>query len=144
MNNPYQPPIQDQGHPQGPMDAQGVKSRHGCVTAYLIFMIIANAGSALVTLTTSELITDTMPDMPSWGIPALVVLGVLNVVFAVLLFRWKRIGFYGFIVTSIIAAGINMTAGLDMTQVIGGLIGVGILFGVLQIGKPASAWSLME
>jgi hypothetical protein len=106
-------------------------------------MLLANSASALVTLMTSDAIKSTLPDMPDWGIPVLVVASALNVVFTVLLFSWKKIGFYGFIATSILAAVLNAMAGIEPVQVVGGLIGVGILYAVLQIGKP-TAWSQME
>jgi hypothetical protein len=142
VNNPYQAPAEDQFQAPDPMSGGG-KNRHGCVTAYLVFMLLANSASALVTLMTSDAIKSTLPDMPDWGIPVLVVASALNVVFTVLLFSWKKIGFYGFIATSILAAVLNAMAGIEPVQVVGGLIGVGILYAVLQIGKP-TAWSQME
>jgi len=144
VHDPYQPPG-SAASPNAPDPTSEVeKHRHGCVTAYLIFMIVANAATALVTLTTSDSIRSNLADMPSWGIPVLVAASVCNVVFAVLLFRWKKVGFYGLAASSVIALVVNAAAGLDPTQLIGGLVGVGILFGVLQIGSPNSAWSQLE
>jgi hypothetical protein len=143
VTNPYEPPAHDQAPIEEGQLPDGQRSRHGCVTAYLAFMLLMNSVSALVTVVTSDQITSTLPDMPSWGIPTLVVASALNVVFTVLLFSWKKIGFFGFIATSIVAAVVNAMAGLEPVQIIGGLIGVGVLYGVLQIGKPP-AWKQLD
>ncbi|NVB38997.1 hypothetical protein G6O69_14235 [Pseudenhygromyxa sp. WMMC2535] len=140
--NPYQAPVPSD--PQPPMPDDGIKTRHGCVTAYLIFMLIVNAITSLANLLMADEIQDLTPGMPGWALPVLSLLGVLNVVFAVLLFRWKKIGFFGFVGTSVLAAIINLSAGLAISQVVGGLIGIGILYAILQIGSPKSAWAQLE
>lgn len=122
------------------------KQRHGCVTAWLIFMIIANAAFAAIYLFAGDMVAENIPG----GISNLMLflLGLLaaaNVVFAVLLLKWKRIGFYGFLATSVITIAVNLSIGLGVGQSIAGIIGVIILYGILQIKKDSvTAWDNME
>ena len=68
----------------------------------------------------------------------------MNVVFAIAIFQWKKWGFFGVIVNTIVAFGINMYAGVGIGQSVLGLVGVGVLFGVLQIGGDQNGWSQLE
>lgn len=146
MTNPYKAPtdgLQEQV-PADPLGGPEMKVRHGCVTAWLVLLIVANSATIFTTLAMSDQIKSALPSMPDWGGPVLVVCGAINVVCAILLFKWKRIGFFGFIITSLIAAGVNASAGLGVGQIAMGLVGVAILYGVLQIGSPKSAWAQLE
>jgi len=119
--------------------------RHGCLTAFLIFLILVNVISVVMYLAAGDTIRQALPDAPSWISPALALLGVLNIVFAIALFQWKKWGFYGFIITSVIAVIINISIGMSVLQGILGLVGVAILFGVLQIGgDDQKAWNHLE
>jgi hypothetical protein len=123
-----------------------VKQRHGCVTAFLILMIVLNSIGALTYLFAGDTISKNIPGgVSDTMMISLAVLGVLNVVFAVMLYKWKRLGFWGFIITSMGAFAINMSIGLGIFQSISGLVGIVILFGVLQIKKDnISAWTNLE
>jgi hypothetical protein len=123
-----------------------VKQRHGCVTAWLILMIILNSLIAIIYLFASDMITKNLPGNVST--PMIVLLGIIgigNVVFSVLLFQWKKIGFWGFIFTSIGALIINLNIGLGIGQSLFGLVGIAILYGVLQIKKEnVTTWENLE
>jgi len=142
-NYPQQPPPYNQP-PQYPQNDE--KQRHGCVTAWLVLMIIANAGLALVYLLANDTITRNLPEnVPSAMIYLLGFIGIINVVFAVLLFQWKRWGFYGYVVSALATFLINLSIGVPATSSILGLVGIGILFGILQIKQnDVSAWDNME
>jgi len=122
------------------------KQRHGCVTAWLILMIIANSLTAILYLFASEMITKNLPgDVSTPMIILLGIIGIGNVIFSVLLFQWKKFGFWGFIVTSIGALIINLTIGLGIGQSLFGLVGIAVLYGVLQIKKDnVTAWENLE
>lgn len=132
--NPYQAPVAiDSDVP--PHD--GSKSRHGCATAYLYFMVVVNSlaaiGIAIV------LVTARAPIASGWR---LLLLG-LNVFFAVALLRWKLWGFYGIQTIALIGAAINLWfVGLGAALL--GLVGLAVLYGVLQIGGDRSTWSQLE
>jgi len=77
-------------------------------------MMIGNAASAPVYLFASDFIGQALPQAPAWMFPVLAMGGILNVVFAVALFQWKKWGFYGFVATAAIALAINLSMGLGI------------------------------
>jgi hypothetical protein len=120
------------------------KQRHGCLTAWLVVVIILNSLTTLIYLFGSSAIASGLPSSRTWAIPLLAVLAVANVAFAVALFLWKRWGFYGFVATSIVSFGVNLALGVNVVQALFGLVGVAILFGVLQIGNENKGWPQLE
>jgi hypothetical protein len=120
------------------------KHRHGCLTAYLIFMIIANSATGLVYLLASEPIQRAVPTMPGWTFPVLIAGAILNLVFAIALLKWKEWGFWGFAFSSVAVFFINLDAGIGLGSALFGLLGVPILYGVLHIGGAAKGWSQLE
>lgn len=123
-----------------------VKQRHGCVTAWLAMMIIFNALLAVVYLFGGDFVAKNFAGgISKTMLTALALIGIANVGFSVVLFQWKKWGFFGFVATSIAALVINLSIGLGIAQSVGGLIGVAVLFGILQIKQgTVSAWELME
>jgi len=122
------------------------KQRHGCVTAWLILMIVVNAAAMFYSLisTNSDLDPYRMV-IPEWIYLTLALISLCNVVFAVMLLKWKKIAFWGFVVTSILTMGLNIYAGLGVAQSLVGLLGVGVLFAILQIKEDGkSAWENLE
>lgn len=120
------------------------KWRHGCVTAWLILMTVANALNALVTPLSAAVLQPTTPGFPVWVVWPIALLSILNVIFALALLSWKKWGFFGFVATSLIAFGLNLYAGGGVLLSVLGLLGVAILYGVLQIGGQDSVWSQLE
>ena len=123
------------------------RKRHGCVTAWLIFMIAANALSAILYLARTEYMAKMVSNEPSTKgmIVLLGLIGVANIYFAFLLLRWKRQGFYGIIGTSAVTFMINLSLGLGIGQSILGLVGIGILYAILQIKQDGnSTWSQLD
>jgi hypothetical protein len=118
------------------------KDRHGCLTAWLILMIVANSLTALSYLVLTLLGRKTVA--PAWALVTLAVGCIANVVFAVALFRWKRWGFFGFLVTTILALVINLRIGIKPIFVGIGLFGIVILYAVLQIGGERRGWNQLE
>ena len=126
---------------------QEEKKRHGCLTAYLIVMIIANSAIVLIYLfflLISGTIQQSLPDIPVWAIPVLCVFGIFNLICVIALFKWKKWGFWGFCASAVIIFIINLAIGLGIGQSVLGLLGVAILFGVLQIGKENKGWPQLD
>lgn len=119
------------------------KERHGCVTAWLVLIIIANSFTALAYLFASDFITDTLPeDVSTIYLILLGICGLANVVFAIMLFQWKKSGFWGFVITSVAIIFVNILIGLGIGQSLLGLVGIAILYGILHIEKNGvSAWT---
>jgi uncharacterized membrane protein (DUF2068 family) len=114
--------------------------RHGCLTAYLIFMLIANSATALIlTLTFINNL-----DTAHWAVPLVAVCGFLNLVCAIALLRWKKWGFWGFCISATITFISNLNLGTDIGSSLLGLVGIAVLFGVLQIGKENKGWTQLN
>lgn len=123
------------------------KQRHGCVTAWLIFIIVANSIIAVIHIFANQFILDALPRNTSASLIILLgFIGVANVVFAVVILQWKKIGFFGFAAASVVTFIINLSLGSGILQALLGLLGVAILYGVLQIKNEnsVSAWELLE
>jgi hypothetical protein len=121
-----------------------VKSRHGCLTAWLVLMIIANSATALMYLLGSGAIRQTLPNMPGWAFPVLIVMSLFNLVCAIALFQWKKWGFWGFCASSIVALVVNLSVGLGIVSALSGLLGLLLLYGVLHIGKENKGWPQLD
>ncbi len=63
------------------------KQRHGCLTSYIILMIVANSALALAYLLVGSTIN---PGIPLWAFVVLGVFAVFNLICAIALFKWKR------------------------------------------------------
>jgi hypothetical protein len=121
------------------------KQRHGCLTAWLVLVIVVNAVVALLYVVGGGVVASTLPSDRGWLVPVLAVLALANVAFAIALFTWKRWGFYGFVASSLIGLVINIAIGINPAQAVFGLLGVAILYGVLQIGDQTSkGWPQLE
>jgi hypothetical protein len=137
-------------HYDTPLDApepeNQEKKRHGCVTAWLILMIVANSIFALVYFFAQGMMTDAMPHIPTYIFLVLGFLTLCNVGCAILLLQWKRLGFWGFIATAAVAFVINITYNIGGVGThISALVGIAILYGILQIReRNVSAWDNME
>lgn len=119
------------------------KERHGCVNAWLWIVIISNLGLGIYyAITMFSAYTNIM----SLGFGLLSILSTLNVLGAILLMRWNKCGFYLFIVSSVLAALVNLgVLNLEPIVLIWGLFAILIWWGILQIKKDGiSSWSLLE
>jgi hypothetical protein len=120
------------------------KQRHGCLTAWLVLMIVGNSFMALMYLLKGGAVQQQFPDAPGWFSPVMSLVGVINLVCAVALFKWKKWGFFGFAGTSAITFVLNLVAGVNVIQALFGLFGVAVLYGVLHIGKEKRGWPQLE
>lgn len=121
------------------------KKRHGCLTAWLIMMILANlltaVGSALVA---AGAVQEMKPNFPAWILWFVAFMALLNIVFVIALFGWKKWGFFGFAGSSIIAFGLNLYLGVAIGQAVAGLFGIVLLYLVMQIGGDRKGWTQLE
>ena len=142
--NPYQSPAAEAWS-----DWRGRRTpriaRHGCLTAWLVLMIIGNSLGAVICAVQSYQTTPHYAAMPSWYFPLMLLVIVLNVVrlvCAVALLRWKKWGFYGYLILKVVDVGGRLLLGNKMA--IMGLLAVVILFGLLHLGGPNKAWYNLE
>jgi hypothetical protein len=121
-----------------------VPPRHGCLTAYLVFMLIMNTFTCLVYLFTGSKIMAAYPAAPAF-MPYVLAAGcALNIVIALYLFWWRKWAFYLFCVLAVIVLGINIFIGINPVGALTGLIGPLILYGVLQIGGEKKGWKYLK
>ncbi len=108
------------------METTMARKRGGCLTAMLLLMMVVNPLIGIYYLSAGDAVKDAVPDLPDWALPVLVVLSFINFACAVGIWMWKKMGFYGFVGTSIVAAIINFIS-VGAGQAFFGLIGLGIL-----------------
>lgn len=122
------------------------KERHGCATSWLILMIVLNSLGALSNFFLRDEIKHNLQrNIPDNMLIILGIIGILNVIFAIMIFRWKKLGFWGFTTTSIIVLAINLYLGLGIRQSLLGLIGIVILYAILHIKKNnISTWESLD
>lgn len=123
------------------------RSRHGCLTAWLIFMIVVNSFVVLANLAfglLSNQINSAVAaqgvSVPTWAWLVLAGLGIFNIICASALLNWKKWGFYGFLGTSVAAFIVNLSIGVGLPSSLSGFLGIAILYGLLNIGGENRAW----
>lgn len=111
------------------------KERHGFITFWLWFMIIVNLAAGIANFA--------MSDGQAHGI-VIGCLGLVNMASAVCLLNWKKIGFWIFVGVATCSCILNIYLE-SFSGAIGAVMGVCILFGILQLKKNnQSCWSLLE
>lgn len=120
------------------------KSRHGCLTTFLVLMVIANALVAFTYLVNTNMIAQAIPNVSTTLVMVLGVLSLANVACAIGLFQWKKWGFWGFCATSVISLLINLQIGLGIAQSVGGLLAILILYWVLNMGDDNKGWPQLD
>jgi hypothetical protein len=120
------------------------KQRHGCLTAWLVLMIIANSLTSIIYLLAAGGAISRLAALPAWALGFLAAGSLFNVVCAIALYRWKMWGFWGFLGVAALALIVNVALGLSIVQVVLGLVGVAVLYGVLQIGAERRGWDQLE
>lgn len=101
--------------------------RGGCLTVFLLFMIATNALSAVSYLLRPEPALQQFPRLSKPLVLILVAGCLLNVLLAVLVWHWNRVGVHGFLAVSVLAFAVNLYIGLPVPFLAIGLIGPVIL-----------------
>ena len=124
------------------------RSRGGWLTAFLIFMLVASAFTAVIYLFGSAAVKENLPSMPDWAPPVLALFAIAKSVFALAIWRWKKWGMYGFAVSGLATLIVNLVSGVPILSAFLELVAVVILFGLLRRGSPArgisTVWSQMD
>jgi hypothetical protein len=114
--------------------------RHGCLTTYLVFVIIVNSVLCLVYLFGSQALRRAGANTPDSAFWALAICGIVNVVSAIALLRWRRWGFWAFVASAVAGVAVNVSIGLAPQGAGGAVVGIAVLYGVLHIGRGRKAW----
>ncbi len=136
QNTPIEAPTTE------PEKTRKTRTRHGCLTAWLIFVIICAAIVTIIYITNAG---DFMRygHFPGWIKPAMIVLSVFDIICAIALLNWKKWGFWGFCCISLVGLIINLAIGTGVVSFFG-LFGIAILFWVLNMGGEDKAWTQLE
>ena len=103
------------------------RKRGGCLTAFLVLAIIANAIIGVWTLSlTSSARTAYQPAFIFSGL-----LNLVGVVFAIAIYQWKRWGVYGYIVCIGISMLISLAIG-DVISTLRGFIPIALLSALVR------------
>ena len=128
------------------MREQSPKQRHGCLTAFLIYAIISNALALLFYLLAKEQLKELFPNASVWLFVIMALMAAINLICIVALFRWRKWGFWGCCATTPVVFIVNLSieSGTRGIRAITGLLGLGILYIVLQTGKQNRGWPQLE
>lgn len=123
-----------------------IKKRHGCVTAYLILIVVLSALGGLIYLSSLilGLAVDTKFQIPKIQILFFAILAAMNVVSVILIWKWKKTGFWLLTASAVCTFILNFMNGHGIYAFIG-LAGVIVLLSVLQFERDeVSAWDNLE
>ncbi len=135
------PPSNFGGQPTGPgMYGDGTPPRQGCLTAWLVLIIVANAFVIGIYSLGYAFIHKALPSFSPAIAGVFIVAGIVAIASALALFQWKRWGFYGIIGVTAVSFVLNLVTGVGIGRALGGLVGVAILYAVLNMGGMNSAW----
>lgn len=120
------------------------KKRHGCLAAYLIFMMIVCTLGAAVYFFAGSFVARGNPEIPAGLRP---VFGIMNLAMTLCFFalwKWKKWGFWAFVTIGILGGFLSTYLTRSALTLLMVPIGILILYGVLQIGKDKKGWSQLE
>ena len=134
------------------MNEERPRRRHGCVTAWLIFGIAANTIGGLGYILLRDMLPEAMKQFsevkmeltPNYFLMEGII--SLSLVFCfVQLWQWKKLGFHGIILCTMVAATVNYLTYHQWTDFIFSFTGVLIHYLVLQIKiDEQTAWSHLK
>lgn len=94
-------------------------ARGGCLSTWLSLMIFGNFLYGLTFALGPDSLLRNLPNLTHEEFRVLGVAALANVVFAVLIWNWRRLGFWGIIATTLLAFVINFSAHLGAIAVFG-------------------------
>ena len=114
-----------------------LKQRHGCLTTWLILLVIVNVGVAIVLMLLDNIDTTSKA---TYAMNAIII-----VISVILLWNWKRIGFWIFVGVAVLGLIGSLLTG-DYKTAFQCIIPVAILWSVLQRKKDnhPSGWENMK
>jgi hypothetical protein len=118
--NPIDPNLQEQSTPE----------RGGCLTALLVLMMIGNGIGIIIYLAMGHDIAR-KAHIPEYSMYLMSFFAILNIIFAYLIWNWKKAGVIGLCVNAGIILIVNLALGLGASS-FGGLVGVAILIALVS------------
>ncbi|MFA7707548.1 MAG: hypothetical protein WCX73_01230 [Candidatus Pacearchaeota archaeon] len=115
------------------------KKRGVWLTIWLIIMLIANFFTALIYLIFTKAMASVYPNVANWVWYVYGLLALVNFIFVIFLFMWKKWPFFAFCGVSIIVFIMNLAIGLDIFSALFGFFGIIVLYLSMK-----SRWNLFK
>lgn len=112
------------------------KKRGGCLTAFLIFMLVVSPLYVLIALIpTSGSTTDYLSNWPQWAIYGMGVIGLLSFVSAFAAWKWRKWGVIGLGVAAV--AFFALSYGRGAVNILTAIVGITICLAILvRVVRP--------
>lgn len=123
------------------------RSRHGCVTVFLVLTILTNGFLAVYVMINSIIATKILHSPVAKGLSMILLLLFLaNLSSAILLLRGKKIGFYLFCFCGLVTLALFPKIGLHLVAGLPFILGILILYGILQLKNHdgRSSWDSLN
>lgn len=120
------------------------KSRHACLSVYLIFLIIAFVLGSVFFFFVGSVVARGRFIMPT---PLRLIFGTMNLLMAgctISIWNWKLQGFQGFVAIGVIGGLLNAYVSHSFFPLIFVPAGILILYAVLHIGKENQGWKQLD
>jgi hypothetical protein len=118
-----------------------IKHRNGCLLFCLLCLIIINAFSIITYLVR---IFEDPPNSPMWVLVFFFVKSLFELLCSLALFRWKKWGFWGILLSSVAGIIYNAYRGSILFALLITLLIVLPLWGALTIGGEHKGWTQLE
>lgn len=120
-----------------------LKQRNGCISFWLWVTIIVNIAMIIYYAVT---MFSAYSSEAALGLGLCSIFGAVNVLSAILLLRWNKIGFYMMVVSTILAIVVNICVlKMEPVAMIGSLFAIVIWWAILQMKNDGvSAWSQLQ
>ena len=122
------------------------KQRHGCLTAWLIYLIISYSIVSLGLLYNIDGVVQRFKYLKSENLLLIVAsIEILNVLFSFMLLKWVKLGFWGLLSTSILLSVIQIINSNNILTPVITVIVMSILYGLLKLKKRnVSGWDNLD
>jgi len=107
------------------------KERGTLLTVWIILMILSNL-FAIVSYLLFGSFYASFYQTPYLNVILLVPIGLINVLLAYLLWKWKVWGFYGLVVISMITFVLNLNVGINFFHALSGFVGIAITYLIIR------------
>lgn len=139
-------PVAPWNHAGGGNNDDGKAKKHGCITAYLIFAVIANLVSAVI----NAVPISSIGDYAGYSLGLYMtsfLMNVVNVIGFVMLLKNVRLGFWMFCLSCVANVGLSLAIdeGVSIIAASANLLGVGVVALILLIKKNGvSGWKCLK
>jgi hypothetical protein len=122
------------------------KQRHGCLTAWLIYLIIAYSfGTIFYFFKTDEISKVLEYKISENMILIRGSLGIFGIIFTIMLLKWVKLGFWGILIISILLFAIQLINEDNIMSPFFILLCLIILYALLQLKKAnVTGWNNLE